>query len=112
MATIKNLTVNKDYSVTLVTDTGDIISMSSALSGIFCEQYEKIHVRDQIRYAIEDMDGDIISMGSYDGDTDDFIEEVYSTFEDEIKYGNHPTDEDIKDAITDTAEWYGILIDD
>lgn len=112
MATIKNLTVNKDYSVTLITDTGDIISMPSALAGVFREQYTKISVRDQIRYAIEDMDGDTISLGSYDGDTDEFIDEVFSTFEDEIEYGNSPSEDDIKDAITDTAEWYGILIDD
>lgn len=46
---IKSLTVNSDRSVTLVTDTGDILSMSSALAGCLKEQLAKHDVRDSIR---------------------------------------------------------------
>lgn len=112
MATIKNLTVNSDRSVTLTTDTGDILTMSSALAGIFREQYVKHDVRDAIRYACEDMDGDDISLGSLDMTEDEFYDEIFSTFEEEIEYGNYPSEDQIKDAIIDTADSYGICIDD
>ena len=109
--TIKNLTVNRDYSVTLVTDTGEVLSMSSDLAGVFREQYAKLSVRDAIRYAVEDADGDTISLGSFDGTPEEFIDEVFSTLEEEIEYGNYPTDDDIQNAVIDTAESYGICID-
>jgi len=112
MARIANLTVNTDRSVTLTTDTGDILTMSSALAGVFREQYVKRDVRDAIRYACADMDGDDISLGSFDGSEDDFVEEVFSSFEEEIEYGNYPNEDDIKNAIIDTADAYGICIDD
>ena len=112
MATIKNLTVNSDRSVTLVTDTGDIISMSSALAGIFREQYVKQDVRDAIRYACEDMDGDDISLGSLDMTEEEFYDEVFAQLEEEIEYGNYPSEEAIRDAVIDTAESYGICVDE
>ena len=112
MATIKNLTVNTDRSVTLVTDAGDIISMSSALAGILREQYAKHDVRDAIRYKCEDLDGDIISLGSLDMTTDEFIDEVFSSFEDDIDCGEYPRDDEIEDEVIDTARSYGICIDD
>jgi diacylglycerol kinase family enzyme len=112
MATIKNLTVNTDRSVTLTTDTGDILTMSSALAGILREQYAKHDVRDAIRYVCEDADGDTIALGSFDGTVDEFIDEVFSTFEDDIECGVYPSEEAIEDAVLDTANTYGICIDD
>ena len=109
---IKNLTVNTDRSVTLIDDIGNIISMSPALAGILREQMAKMDVRDAIRYAVEDLDGDTISLGSFDGTTDDFIAEVFSTFEEEIELGNYPNEDEIQDAVIDTANDYGILIPD
>ena len=109
---IKNLTVNTDRSVTLIDDLGNIISMSSALAGILREQLARMDVQDAIRYAVEDLDGDIIQLGSYDGTTDEFIEEVYSIFANEIDFGNYPDDDAIQNAIIDTASDYGILIPD
>ena len=112
MATIKSVTVNSDRSVTLVTGTGDVLSMSSALAGILREQYMKHDVRDAIRYACEDADGDTISLGSFDGTTNEFIDEVFSTFENGIECGVYPSKTDIEDAVLDTADSYGIRIDD
>lgn len=109
---IKSLTVNTDRSVTLVTDTGDILSMSSALAGVLREQLMKHDVRDSIRYTSEDYDGDVISLGSLDMTEEEFYEEVFSRFEEEIEYGNYPTEDDIQEAVLDTAEDYGIRIDD
>ena len=108
---IKNLTVNADRSVTLVDDIGNIISMSSALAGVLREQLAKIDVRDAIRYTTRDCDGDEISLGSFDGTEDDFVEEVFSTFEEEIELGNYPTEKAIHEAVIDTADSYGICID-
>lgn len=112
MATIKNLTVNADRSVTLVTSTGDILSMPSALAGIFREQYVKHDVRDAIRYACDDMDGEDISLGSLDMTEDEFYSEVFAQLEEDIELGNYPSEDTIHDAIIDTAECYGICIDE
>ena len=109
---IKSLTVNTDRSVTLVTDTGDILSMSSALAGVLREQLMKQDVRDGIRYTCEDYDGDCISLGSLDMTEEEFYDEVFSRFDEEIEYGNYPTKNDIQEAVLDTAEDYGIRIDD
>lgn len=109
---IKNLTVNTDRSVTMIDEHGDIISLPSALACILHQQMQKLDVRDAIRYAVEDADGDTISLGSFDGTDDEFIDEVFSTFEDEVEYGNYPSEDSIQDAIIDTAESYGICIDD
>lgn len=109
---IKSLTVNTDRSVTLIDDLGNIISMSSALAGILREQLAKHDVRDAIRYAVEDLDGDEISMGSFDGTEEEFIYEVFSYFEEEIEIGNYPDEDEIHDAIIDTASSYGIVIPD
>ena len=112
MATIKSLTVNTDRSVTLVTTTGDILSMSSALAGVLREQLMKQDVRDNIRYTCEDYDSDCISLGSLDMTEEEFYDEVFSRFDEEIEYGNYPTKDDIQEAVLDTAEDYGIRIDD
>jgi len=109
---IKSLTVNTDRSVTLVTESGDILSMSSALAGILQEQLAKQDVRDRIRYTSEDYDGDVIAIGSLDMTPEEFYEEVFHSFEEEIEYGNYPSDDDIQEAVLDTAEDYGIRIDD
>lgn len=109
---IRNLTVNTDRSVTLVDDHGNIISMSSALAGVLREQLAKMDVRDCIRYTVEDYDGDVIALGSFDGTAEEFIDEVFSTFEEEIELGNYPSEDSIQEAVIDTAESYGICIDD
>ena len=109
---IKSLTVNTDRSVTLVTDTGNILSMSSALAGVLREQLMKHDVLDAIRYTCEDYDGDCISLGSLDMTEEEFYDEVFSRFDEEIEYGNYPTKDDIQEAVLDTAEDYGIRIDD
>lgn len=110
--TIKSLTVNKDRSVTITTDTGEIMSMSSALAGVMREQLAKMDVREAIRYACEDYDGDVISLGSLDMTEEEFYDEVFSSFEEEIEYGNYPTEDDIQEAVLNTADSYGIRIDD
>ena len=112
MATIKSLTLNPDRSVTLVAESGDILSMPSALAGVLKEQLAKQDVRDSIRYNCEDYDGDVIAIGSLDMTPDEFYEEVFSRFEEEIEYGNYPSEDDIQEAVLDTAEDYGIRIDD
>lgn len=109
--TIKNLTVNADRSVTLTDTAGNILSMPSSLAGILREQLAKMDVRDAIRYTVEDYDGDAISLGSFDGTDEEFIDEVFATFEDEIEVGNYPSEDDIQEAVLDTAESYGICID-
>ena len=110
--TIKNLTVNADRSVTMTDALGNIVSIPSALACVLHQQMQKMDVRDAIRYAVADADGDTIAIGSFDGTEEEFVDEVFSTFEDEIEYGNIPSEDAIQDAIIDTASTYGIVIDD
>lgn len=109
--TIKSLTVYPDRSVALIDDSGNIIAMPSALAGVLKEQLMKMDVRDSIRYTIEDYDGDAISLGSFDGTTEEFIDEVFSLFDNEIEFGNYPNEDSIQEAVLDTAKSYGICID-
>lgn len=109
--TIKSLTLNPDRSVTLIDDAGTVAVMDSALAGVLKEQLMKMDVRDSIRYTIQDNDGDSISMGSFDGTEDDFIDEVFSSFEYDIECGNYPDMETIQNAVIDVADSYGICID-
>lgn len=109
--TIKNLTVNADRSVTMTDELGNIVSMPSALAGVLYEQLSKINVRDAIRNTAEDYDGEWISLGSFDGTTEEFVEEVFSLFDNDIEFGNYPSEEAIQNAVIDTAEDYGIRIE-
>ena len=111
MATIKNLTVNTDRSVTLVTDTGDIMSMSSALAGVLKEQFLLRELRDGISNVIDDAisDGDL-DLGKYDGSREEFEDEIYTDLADEITYGDYTAlcndGEWIKEKVYDLANFY------
>jgi len=76
------------------------------------EQMLKQDVRDAIRYAMEDADGDDIALGSLEIEEDEFLEEVFYKFEEDIEHGILPSDDDIRDAVLDVASSYGILYAD
>ena len=111
MATIKNLTVNTDRSVTLVTDTGDILSMSSALAGVLKEQFLLRELHDGISNVIDDAisDGDL-DLSKYDGSREEFEDEIYTDLADEITYGDYTAlcndGEWIKEKVYDLANFY------
>lgn len=110
--TIRSATLNHDRSITLIDEAGNILSMSSATAGMLKEQMLKQDVRDAIRYAMEDADGNDIALGSLEIEEDEFLEEVFYKFEEDIEHGILPSDDDIRDAVLDVASSYGILYAD
>ena len=117
MATIKNLTVNPDLSITLVTDTGEILSMTAAQGGIIKEQYMLDELRCAITNILDDeIDGGYIDMSRHEFSREDFEEEVYVDFEDDITCGDYSClsdeGETIREKISDMADYYELCPSD
>ena len=114
---IKNVTVNRDHSVTMVDDIGNIVSMSSALAGCLKEQLLKMEFRDAITNILDDeIDGGYIDITKYDGTREEFEEEIFSSRKEEIEYGNYNVlsddGEQIREDIQDLVDYYGLEPDD
>lgn len=65
---------------------------------------------EDIRYIVEQCDGDTISLGSLDMTVDEFIEEVLDYLDRYTVPDHVPTDEDIERVVLETADQYGIMI--
>lgn len=108
---IKNVTVNRDFSVTMVDDIGNIVSMSSALAGCLKEQFLLMELRTAITNTLDDeIDGGYIDLSKHEYTRDDFEEEVFSYFEDDISQGVYyclsDDGESIREKISDLADYY------
>lgn len=70
--------------------------------------------KEGLRQQINDRLDDVIENGDCDlsryeyGDREDFVQEVYEYFEDEIDYGNSVDDDEISDKIYDLVTEYGL----
>lgn len=66
----------------------------------------RIQINDRLDEAIENGDCDL---SRYEhGDREDFVQEVFESFEDEIDYGNSVDDDDIDGKIYDLISFYGL----
>ena len=63
-------------------------------------------INDRLDAVIEIADCDL-SRYEY-GDREDFVQEVFERFEDEIDYGNSVSDEDIDSEIYDLIDYYNL----
>ena len=68
--------------------------------------YMKNSLRDSIIYELHEADGDTIDLERYPHGFDELVDEIFMDLEDEVDYGNLPTDDDIKDKIADVANYY------
>ena len=114
---IKNVTVNRDHSVTLVDDIGNIISMSSALAGCLKEQLLLLELKDGITNVLdEEIENGYIDMTKHEYSREDFEEEVFVNLAEEIELGNYSAlcddGDTIREKITDTADYYELLTDE
>lgn len=114
---IKSVTVNHDHSATLIDDMGNVISMSSALTGCLKQQLLKMELRDAIHNILDDeIDGGYIDMSKHEYSREDFEEEIFCDLEEEIEYGDYSAlcndGEWIREKITDTANYYGLEPDE
>lgn len=104
------LTRNENGTYTLERDNGTIDLTANEVSFIV-NQSNKIGLRDSIEYLCKEMDGDTIDLTKAPYGVEDFMEEIYVDLEDEIDYGNYQDDDDIREKIQDTADYYEMTID-
>ena len=110
---IKNVTVNRDFSVTLVDDIGNIHSMLPNLAECLKEQYLLMELRTAITNKLDDeIDGGYIDLSKHEYTREDFEEEVFSYFEDDISQGIYyclsDDGDSIREKISDLADYYGL----
>ena len=108
---IKNVTVNRDFSVTMTDDIGNIVSMSSALAGCLKEQFLLMELRTAITNTLDDeIDGGYVDMSRHEFTREDFEEEIYTDFADDISCGDYSCLSDdgdsIREKISDLADYY------
>ena len=104
------LTRNENNTYTLERENGTIDLTMNEVSFIV-NQSNKIGLRDTIEDLCREMDGDTIDLERYPYTFEEFIDEIFVDLEDEIDFGNFPSEEDIKDKIQDTANFYEMELD-
>lgn len=109
---IRSFIIHENGTATFLNDDGTVSTLSAPLLHQLREQIEGLFFRDRIRFIIDEYDGDTISMGSYDGTVDEFINEVVDWFQQSIDEGRTISDDEIQTAVLDIADTYGIRIDD
>ena len=66
-------------------------------------------LRQQINYQLDDViDNGDCDLEKYDGTREEFVQEVFECFEDEIDYGNSVDDSEISDKIYELVTEYGL----
>lgn len=73
---------------------------------ILMNRYMKDSLRDSIEYELREADGDTIDLERYPYSFEELVDEVFVDLEDEIDFGNPPTDDDIKNKIAEVASFY------
>ena len=73
--------------------------------------YMKDSLRDSIEYELREADGDTIDLEKYPYSFEELVDEIYVDLEDEVDFGNPPTDKDIKDMIQGVASFYEMEIE-
>ena len=104
------LTRNENNTYTLERENGTLDLTANEVSFIL-NQANKIGLRDRIEDLCREMDGDTIDLERYPYTFEEFIDEIFVDLEDEIDFGNIPSEEDIKDTIHDTANFYDMELE-
>ena len=103
-------TISKEGNYyTIDRGTGTVTLTINEVS-LLVNQFMKNGLRESIESLAHDMDGDTIDLSLYPYTLEEFFDEIFVDMEDEIDYGNYPHDEDIKDKIQDTADYYDMTI--
>ena len=92
------------------TDTYTMTIEHNVMS-LLMNRYMKDSLRDSIEYELHEADGDTINLERYPYSFEELVDEVFVDLEDEIDYGNPPTDDDIKDKIQEVASFYEMELD-
>lgn len=100
---------NNDNTFTFKGENRELQLSANELSFIV-NQFGKVNLREQIEYKANDMNGDTINLELYPYSYEEFIDEIFVDFEDEIDYGNSVSDDDIEEKILDLASFYEMEI--
>ena len=95
---------------TLERENGTVNLTSNEVS-LLVNQFMKHGLRESIIYLCHELDGDTIDLNKAPNGFDDFVEEVYCDLEDDVDYGDYPSEEYIKEKIQDTANYYDMEYD-
>ena len=94
-------------------ENGDLLRLSYAEVRNLKVALELDQLKVLIHSITNELDGDRIAVGSLDMRPDEFEDEVFDSLQYAIiDDSGFPTDEYIEERILDTADDYGILIDD
>ena len=69
----------------------------------------RAQIADRVDFAVDE---DGLNLDKYEGTHEEFIEEIFVDFEDEVDCGNSVDDDDIDDKIRDLADFYELSNDD
>ena len=106
------ITLNKEANVYTIERENGTVDLTTNEVSLLVNQFMKHGLRESIEYLCREMDGDTIDLDKAPYGFNEFVEEIYCDLEDEIDYGNYYSDDDIKDKIQDTADFYEMTIDD
>lgn len=101
-----------DGSVTIEKETGATFSLSEQEARDLRILLQLEDLKVDIHELVEELDGETIGLGSYDGSTEEFEGEVYARLEDGVQHGMYPDMQYTEDVIISIAKDYGIYIDD
>ena len=91
-------------------DDGTKVSITCNEASLLINYCGKEGLRQQINDRLDDAieNGDCDLSRYEDGDREDFVQEVFEKFEDEIDYGNSVDDDDIDAEIYDLIDYYNL----
>lgn len=101
-----------DGSVTIEKETGATFSLSEQEARDLRILLQLEDLKVDIHELAEELDGEWISLGSYDGSTEEFEAEIYEFLEEGVQHGLYPSYEYIEEVIRDTARSHGIEYDE
>lgn len=81
----------------------------SLLVNFFGKEGLRAQIGERVDNAIDD---EGLDLGKYEGTREEFEEEIFVDFEDEVDCGNSVDDSDIDDKIRDLADFYELCTDD
>lgn len=99
-----NYLINRNDGVTVI--------LTCAEAGLLVNYIGKEGLLDQINDRIYYAKLDWLDITKYPYSEEEFADEVFSKFEDEIDYGNSVGDDEIDDEIADLAKYYGLEKED
>lgn len=99
-----------EYGYEIKADTYSMIIPHNDMS-LLMNRFMKDSLRDSIEYELLEAHEDTIDLSKYPYSHEELVDEIFTDLEDEIDYGNPPTDDDIKDKIAEVASFYGMGLD-